>query len=175
MNALLKFPSASEPESRKTELVFNFRQRPVLIKFGPDEAKKLLGTSQKVQSGLDTLIAFIDSHREDAAMAGIETISVELGQERAALGYVQDALEEAVGKDGGVELSDQAVGLLRRMEGLLAEASKNISRFTSKSMGELLSSAPSSFPPSASPDLLVPAVFFGLIAIAPIIAFTPRE
>lgn len=88
MNALLKFPSAPEPGSPKAEILFKFRQKPVMIQFGPEEAKKLLGTAQKVQASQEALLEFIDSHREDASRSGIETIAVELAAERTALGYV---------------------------------------------------------------------------------------
>jgi hypothetical protein len=175
MAALLKFPSVPQPESRKTELVFNFRPKPVLSKFEKVEAEKLLATAQRVESGMKALLEFTDSHREDARLSGIETIAVELASERAALENAVDALEDGVKKNEGVFLSENSLALMRRLEKLIAEASSNISRFSGKpspvrSMGQAAA--------AQTNDLLIPAIFFGLIALS-VIAIaawtTPRK
>lgn len=178
-NALLKFPVPPEPENRRTELLFNFRQKPTLLKFSREEAARLLGTAQKVESGLWALLDFVDSHRDDASLAGIETITVELVSERVPLGYIQDALEEAVAKDEGVDLTDESVALLRRMEKLLAEANSNVARFSPSTMSgpspSYSSSPPASMP--SSNDLILPAaIFFGIVALGLIVVvLTPRD
>lgn len=168
MSAVLKFPVALKPESRKTELVFNYRPKPVLSKFGKTEAEKLLLTAQKVALGMNQLLEFIDSHRADAVASGIETIAVELVSERQALGYMQDTLEDGVKTGEGVSLSEDGLALLRRLEKLISEASSNIARFTGKSPARGMGMTPD---PAAvgAPDLLIPTIFFGLIAISVIV------
>jgi len=161
VNALLKFPTAPEPESRKTELVFNFRQKPVLSGFTLEETGKLLGTAKRVEAGMQALLEFVDAHRDDAVLSGIETIAVELSSERPTLDQTIDAMEEAVLKKEGVFLSENALLQMRRMEKLVSEASSNISRFSGRLPAEL-----GRFVGSGSSDeLLIPALFFGLVTL----------
>jgi len=161
---LLRFPTAPEPESRKTELVFDFRQKPVLSEFSLDEAKSLLATSKRVESGLKSLLEFIDAHRDDAALSGIETIAIEMSGGRGDLDQTFDALEEAVLKERGVSLSESALAEMRRLERLVSEASSNISRFSRNPVNSSLGRIGSDAAPSD--DLLIPALFFGLITLS---------
>lgn len=167
MNAVLRFPEPPRQPDRKTELVFSFRPKPVLSTFNVEESKKLLGTAQRVAGALNRLLPYIDSHREEAARIGVETIGIELSSERAELSNVQDALEEAVQKNDSVQLSQSGLELLRRAEKLVAEADQNLSRFGKR---------PASLGSPASPDLLLPVLFVGMIALGlAVIVFSPRE
>lgn len=75
-------------------------------------------------------------------------------------------------KDEGVHLSEHAVGLLRRLEKLMAEANSNITRFSTS-----LSGAQAPAAGAASNDLLLPAaLFFGIVAIGLIVVLVaPRD
>jgi hypothetical protein len=174
LSAVLRFPDAPKPESRKTELVFSFRPKPVMSKFGLDETKKLLATTQRVDAGTQSILEFVDAHRDLAAQAGVETIGIELSSERAALGYAIDALEEGVKKGEGVLLSEGSLALLRRMEKLIAEASSNLSRFSGKALPRPAVMGQSQ--PLTDPihDLLIPALFFGFVLVT-VIVIASRE
>lgn len=169
MNAnVLKFPAPDrDPSSEKKELIFNYRQRPVLSTFTNDEAKSLLVTAQRVYSGMVELIEFVDAHRETAISAGIETIAMELCAEHVALEEILETLEESVKRNSEAEITLEGLALLRRLEKLIAEASSNILRFTSVEP----SHHPSLKGPSGSSDVMGPfAIFYAIAASLVVVA-----
>jgi hypothetical protein len=78
------------------------------------------------------LVEFVDSDRDLASAAGVETIAIELSAmlEAGAMDRVLDALEHAAAKGRPVDLTLQGLGKLRRAEGLLSEAASRIRRHT---------------------------------------------
>jgi hypothetical protein len=160
---LLRFPV---PGDGKRELLYDVRPKPSLRKFSNADAVKLHATARRIYEGIGILTEFIDSHRESAVDAGMETIAVELAAERENLDDVLSALEEAVQKDSSVNLTLEGLALLRRLEKLLSEASSNMARFTDRS--PFSSPQKENFMGGASADLMIvgPIVFFGLIAVS---------
>lgn len=129
MTALLKFP-VPEDAQKKRALVGGLRPDPVLRLFDREDSKSLLGVAQNVHQGTAILIDLVDSHREAARDAGVETVAIELGSERKNIERILDALEESERRGSDTKLSLEGLDLLRRAEKLLAEAQSNISRFT---------------------------------------------
>jgi hypothetical protein len=175
--AVLKFPVPDrDPDSEKKEIVFNYRQKPVHTTFTNTESKGLLFTAQRVYRGMSDLIEFVDSHRETAVEAGIETIAVELVAERGNLEAVIDTFEEGVKKDASVTITLEGLALMRRLEKLVAEASSNISRFTSV-VGPS-SYRPSLSGPSNTSDMMTPLIIFGVVAVSLVVVvalFSPKK
>jgi hypothetical protein len=129
MSAVLKFP-VSEGVQKKRTLAANVRPDPVLRTFSRDDSRALLGVAQKVCQGISVLLDLVDSHRETARDAGVETVAIELASERKNVERILDTLEESELKGSDAQLSLDGLELLRRSEKLLAEATSNISRFT---------------------------------------------
>jgi len=131
---VLKFPRPERDDSgqKERELAFNVREPKVLEKFDLGNSQNLLGVAQRVVSGCRALLDFIHANRDLSRQAGIETIAIELTTSLESEGFerVLDALEESATEGEPVHLSTEGLGRLRRMEGLLAEASANINRFT---------------------------------------------
>jgi hypothetical protein len=129
MNAILKFPMPEDVQ-KKRALVADLRPDPVLRTFSRDDSRALLGVAQKVHRGTQILVELVDSHRDVANLAGIETVTIELGSERKNIERILDTLEESEKNQSDVRLSLEGLELLRRTEKLIAEAESNISRFT---------------------------------------------
>lgn len=125
---VLRFPG-SGGEERK---VPTFRQAPVLETFEVAESAELLIVAQQALTGAETLLEFIHENRDLARHCGIETIGVEIVaiMEGDRFSSVVDALEEAVRRERPASLTANGLAILRRMEALLAEASKNVRKFT---------------------------------------------
>lgn len=129
MSAVLKFPVPEGVQQKRT-LVGNLRPDPVLRTFGREDSRALLLVAQKVFQGISVLLDLVDSHRETARDAGVETVAIELASERKNVERILGTLEEAELKGSDAQLSLEGLELLRRSEKLLAEATSNISRFT---------------------------------------------
>lgn len=174
--SVLKFPVPDrDPSSEKKELVFNYRLKPVHTTFTNTESKGLLLTAQRVYRGMSDLIEFVDSHRETAIEAGIETIAVELAAERGNLEAIIDTFEEGVKKDASVTITLEGLALIRRLEKLVAEASSNISRFTSVGSS---SYRPSLSGPSSTLDLMTPLIISGVVVVSLVVVvalFSPKK
>lgn len=129
MTAILKFP-VPEDAQRKRASAGGLRPDPVLRQFSREDSRSLLGVAQNVHQGIAVLIDLVDSHRDAAREAGVETVAIELGSERKSIERILDALEESERRESDTKLSLEGLDLLRRAEKLLAEAQSNISRFT---------------------------------------------
>lgn len=129
MTAILKFP-VPEDAQKKRALAGGLRPDPVLRQFSREDSRSLLGVAQNLHQGIAVLIDLVDSHREAARDAGVETVAIELGSERKNIERILDALEESERRESETKLSLEGLDLLRRAEKLLVEAQSNISRFT---------------------------------------------
>lgn len=100
--------------------------------FDLDKAKALLEVANQRLAGSTVLLSFIDQNRDLARHAGVETIGIELValMEGDRFSRVIDALEEAIECENAAHISTDGMGILKRIETLLAEASANIRRFT---------------------------------------------
>lgn len=100
--------------------------------FDQARTRDLLAVLNHVLAAGRALIEFIDSDRNLARTAGVETIGIEvasiLGGDR--IGRLVDTIEESLSRNEPVSLSQEGLAELRRLERLLAEASNNIDRFT---------------------------------------------
>src|SRR6266404_3419802 len=94
MSAILRFPT-SEGAQKKKGLAGDIRPEPVLRSFGREDSRALLGVAQKVHHGVGVLLDLVDSHRDTAREAGIETITIELASERKTIERILDTLEHA--------------------------------------------------------------------------------
>jgi hypothetical protein len=128
--ALHKFPSQDGAGENKPTP--SLRPAVVFESFDQDQARALLDVAQQRLAGAQVLLQFIDLNRDLARHAGVETIGIELValMEGDRLSRVVDALEESVECGDQVKISTDGLGVLKRIETLLAEASANIRRFT---------------------------------------------
>lgn len=122
---VLRFPRAAkvaEPVQPST---------PNLQTFEPKQVRELLIISHRVLSSGHALIEFVDSDRALAHQAGIESIGIEISSILSGdqIRRVIDTLEEGMEKDAPVDISNDGLAGLRRLERLLAEAHGNMVRF----------------------------------------------
>lgn len=138
------------------------RPKPTLKKFGPDGTVRLLGVARKTWASTEVLIGLVDSDREAARDAGVETIAIELSSERERLGDVLDALEDAARHGKSADISNEGLGCLRRAEKLGAEAMSSLQRFAPRSVAGLSGLAGPSVPALPGAGIMVA----GLVAVA---------
>lgn len=132
MNAAIhSFPGRDEG---RLDASLGVRPKPTLKKFGPDDTIRLLGVARKTWASTEVLIGLVDSDREAAREAGVETIAIELSSERERLGDVLDALEDAAKHGKSTDLSGEGLACLRRAEKLGAEAMSSLQRFAPRSV-----------------------------------------
>lgn len=112
------------------------RPEPQLERFDADQTKELALLLRRVTQGCRTLQDFIASDREIARDAGIESIAIEITAicEGSHLERLEDALEDALAHHEPISLTTEGLSRIRRLEALLAEASRNVSRFTGSSV-----------------------------------------
>lgn len=132
MNAALhNFPGRDEG---RLDTSLGVRPKPSLKKFGPADAVRLLGVARKTWASTEVLVDLVDSDREAARDAGVETIAIELSSEKERLGDVLDALEEAARQGKSADISNEGLAVLRRAEKLGAEAMSSLQRFAPRSV-----------------------------------------
>jgi hypothetical protein len=133
MGAVLKFPRSEKPEGGGRPLALNLRPEVQLERFDQERCVELLAVMQRVLDGSNELLEFVDSHRDAARRAGVDTIAIEISVllESDRLERLLDALEDAALRRREVHVTLDGLSRLRRLERLLAEASSNITRFTS--------------------------------------------
>ena len=164
MSAVLKFPM-SEGVQRKRALAGDVLPEPVLRTFSREDSRALLVVAQKVHQGISVLLDLVDSHRETARDAGVETVAIELASERKNVERILDTLEEAEIKGSDAQLSLEGLELLRRSEKLLAEATSNITRFTKYAPAEKKNLLGQAKTPSSDTLLWGSLLLFGAVAV----------
>lgn len=168
---LLRFPDPTQPAARKLQV--GVKATPPLERFDTYAAESLFHITQSVMDHSRELLEYVDGNRDEVKPAGIETIVIELSGmiEGGGLHRVLDTLEEAILKKRSVDLTIEGLGRVRRAEGLLAEASSRISKFTGlapgnrKKLGDISNEKPES---SSSSDILLwaPFIVIGVVALA---------
>lgn len=105
---------------------------PILEPFDPPRTKDLYLAAHAALSGSESLLDFIDSSRDLARQAGIESIGIEILAilQGSRFSRVIDALQDAVQKNGPVQLTREGLQTFRRVESLLAEAGQNLKKFS---------------------------------------------
>jgi hypothetical protein len=161
MGAIHRFPKAAGlvPEPRPAQVLKRFDRR---------ESADLLKIARRLSESIEVLVEFVDAHRDVSNQAGIETLAIEMGSEKTALGEILDTLEDTVSREEPGEISLEGLALLRRLEKLVAEANSNISRFVSGSPSPRMSGA-SATPDSSDSFLWGSVVFFGIFAVAVVV------
>jgi len=129
--ALHAFPGREEGH---LDVSLGIRPKPVLKTFGPDDTLRLLAVARKTWASTEVLIDLVDSNRDAARDAGVETIAIEISSEKAKVIDVLNALEDAAKRGKSVELSNDGLAVLRRAEKLAAEAMSNLQRFAPRSV-----------------------------------------
>jgi len=179
MSAVLKFPTQEGVQKKRT-LVAGVRPEPVLRSFSREDSHALLGVAQKVHQGTNALLDLVDSHRDTARDAGVETIAIELGSERDNVNRILDSLEESEVRQSDTKLTIEGLELLRRTEKLLADASSNMTKFVGpvqqKGGRNLLGQGADRLPS----DTLIwgSLLVFGVVAIAAVVIaanYAPTE
>lgn len=135
---LLDFPGR---DAGRLDASLGVRAKPVLKKFDAQDAVRLLGVARKTWASTQVLSDLVGSDRAAARDAGVETIAIELGTDRARLGDVLDALEDSARTGKPVEISNEGLEVLRRSERLGAEAMSNLARFAPGSLPGLSGSS----------------------------------
>lgn len=168
---VIRFPDPTKPAARA--LAAGVKATPPLERFDTYAAESLFHITQSVLDHSRELLEYVDGNRDEVKPAGIETIVIELSGmiEGGGLHRVLDTLEEAILKKKSVDLTLEGLARVRRAEGLLAEASSRISKFTGltpgnkKRLGDTSSEKPAA---SSSLDILLwaPFVVIGIVAIA---------
>lgn len=127
--AVHKFPLA---ENHKDGLGQVPSTPPVIVSLGNTEGSELLKISRDVLRRGRSLVDFLDSHRDVARQAGVETLAVEISGvlEGGRLQAVVDTLEESSRREATAQVSMEGFDAMRRVETLLAEAVRNIDRFS---------------------------------------------
>lgn len=127
--AVHKFPLA---ENHRDGLGPPPAQAPVVVSLGNVESSELLKISRDVLRRGRSLVDFLDSHRDVARQAGVETLAVEISGvlEGGRLQAVVDTLEESSRREATAQVSMEGFDAMRRVETLLAEAVRNIDRFS---------------------------------------------
>jgi hypothetical protein len=176
MGQVLPFPGqkgGGDPAAAKA-LALGFRPPPDLQRFDERTAVDLMRLCRSVMDGEARLVEFVDSDRDLASAAGVETIAIELSAmlEAGAMDRVLDALEHAAAKGRPVDLTLQGLGKLRRAEGLLSEAASRIRKHTGcapdlGASGTIVGSRMGVSRPTDAPDLilLIPLIGLGAIAV----------
>jgi len=144
MSAALRFPGQQPDDASKKkarELSINAKQAPVFESFSPEHAESLLAITKHVFERALHLMGFVDTSRDLAKEAGVETITLELASilDAGRLDRVRDALERAVVADTPAQISLEGLQLLRRSERLIAEAADSVRRFAAHQLAELSS------------------------------------
>lgn len=178
---LLKFPIKAKPSSAPPPPP-SIRPAATFESIDIQNAQEMLKLLQGIMTESDRLLDFVDTHRDVARQAGIESIGIEISSmlEGEKLDAVVDALETAVEKGVPANISQQGLARIRRIERLVAEAASNITRFSDHDLGTAealggrlplskLAGIGGSFPSAAGGfPLWVPFVFLGLVAIGAI-------
>jgi len=136
-DTILKFPtSEKEAPARPTLRAANL----ALESFDRSEGRRLFKVAQQIQARSEEIIDFIHTNRPLAVQAGIETIGIEMSGilNSGKMERIFDALDDAAEGRQPLQLTQEGLAALRRLEKLLAEASANISSFNK---GEALSGA----------------------------------
>lgn len=171
----LKFPwKGVAPEAAKPPAI---QKAPVLESFTREMGLDILSAARKTVAGAKAIIELARAKRDLARQAGIEIACVEMlaimeGEKFRRVLDATDAL--GVSDDKFLYLTQEGVAQLRTMEGLLAEASSNIQRFT----GGGLSGRPKlGETSSVDPSWLVPMIVFSAVVIVGVViaSFAPRE
>lgn len=127
MTALMhKFPGMGAAPLPPLEKAITFEP------FDPLRTKDLYLAAHAALTGSESLLDFIDTSRDLARQAGIESIGIEILaiMQGSRFSRVIDALSDSVQKNGPVSLSREGLGTLRRVEALIAEAGQNLKRFS---------------------------------------------
>lgn len=132
MNAVVHHFPGSSPQPEKKPVAPAPRPAPVFKKFEPDQAKELCLVVREVLRGCEALQAYVAANREVSRESGIESIMIEMTaiMEGPRMERVVDALEDAMLRGTSVSLTTTGLMRVRRLESLLAESSKNLSRFS---------------------------------------------
>lgn len=168
MSALLKFPfPGAAPREAKPQAIL---KASVLESFTREQGLEVLSSARKTVAGARAVIEFARANRGLARQAGIEIACVEMLaiMEGEKLGRVLDAVDElGMSGDKSLHLTQEGVSQLRTMEGLLAEASSNIRRFTGAGFGL---PAPAKLGQGRAspvdPSWWIPMVVFSIVVIA---------
>lgn len=140
MGAIKNFRDPNSEDRRKAkELAADLRPPPVFEAIEAARALELLTLTKSVVKNAEALLTFVDSRRDLARRAAVETIAIEISVIMTSdrLDRVIDALEHAIVADRPAQISLDGLRTLRRMEALLAEASSNMARFAQEGMSAL--------------------------------------
>ncbi len=180
--AILQFPDAFGNSQKRGQPVCSVPEMPTLDRFDHVATAELFKISKAVKDSASELIEFVDTNRQMARMAGIETIAIEVSTllEGDRLAGVLDALRDAGSKGREAELTQEGLSRLRRAEKLIAEANSNIKTYlgnpSQKSQIPEMSGAynhfvaQSRFSSSNDSSVWMPFVLIGAISIVGIVA-----
>lgn len=128
-----QFPRRSEaPREAPPKPSLPAREPIVFETFEADDARGLLEIARRASTSAETLLSFIHENRDLAQHSGIETVGIEIlvVMQGDRWQGVVEALEESEKTGRSAHISRDGLGLLKRVETLLAEASTNIRKFT---------------------------------------------
>lgn len=120
-----------EDKQRAKALAAGLRLPPAFESLNASSTAELLSLAKSVSKNAEALLTFVDSSRDLARKAAVETIAIEMSVILAGdrLDMVIDALERATINSRPAQISLEGLRTLRRAEALMAEASSNMARF----------------------------------------------
>lgn len=174
MGAAKRFEDPSEGQRLEAKrLALGVRSPQVFQALEPDEATQLLHVLRRIVSAAEDLVAFVDEHRDLARQAGIESVVIEITVilSWSRLERVVDALEKSAVNERPCQVSLEGLSAVRRLERLVAEATRQASQFGAAQVplgpkqAFLGEASPTPGGSSSGPGLL-PALLVGLFGLA---------
>lgn len=124
-----------------------------LVRMEAGETLRLASSACSIVERAERLVAMMDQDHQAARAAGMETLAIELSGilEGRRLASVVDALDDALSRQEGVDLTDDGLALLRRTERLVSEAERRVPTASNSLSGtKRLGQAESGFPDTAT-------------------------